>query len=146
MLHEVNPYVMLYKQAFLIMNEKPQEEHHRLAVRLHMDKDADRRRHNLPVVEEIAAVIPGDGSEERSEHRDVVLCLQGGGLMQISHLHPSYTPLHYVMLFPRGEEGWHPDLQMTLAAGQRARSAKMSQRCQYANCLHYRLTEASTNL
>src|SRR3954447_13154432 len=123
-----------------------QEEHHRLAVRLHMDKDGDRRRHNLPVVEEIAAVIPGDGSEERSEHRDIVLRLQGGHLKRISHLHPSYTPLHYMLLFPRGEEGWHPHLQITLGMGQRARSIKMSQRCYYAYCLQYRPTEASTIL
>jgi hypothetical protein len=73
MLHELNPYVPLYKQAFMVMREKPAEEHDRIVVRLHLDKDVDRRHYNLPTVEEIAAVIPGDGAEERSEHRDVVL-------------------------------------------------------------------------
>jgi len=36
--------------------------------------------YNLPTTDEIAAIIPGDGSEERSDHRDIVLRLTGGGL------------------------------------------------------------------
>ena len=41
--------------------------------------------------DEVAAIIPGDGSEEHSDHRDSVLRLKGGGLERISHLHPSYS-------------------------------------------------------
>ena len=103
-----------------------------MTVRLHMDKNADRRTYNLPAVDEIAAVVPGDGSEIRSDHRDIVLRLIGGNLKRISHLHPSYSTLHYTMLFPRGEEGYHTTLPMNVPEGATGRSKFVSQRCYYA--------------
>ena len=88
------------------MREKPEEEHDTVAIRLHADRNQDLRRYNLPTAnDEVAAIIPGDGSEERSDHRDIVLRLKGGDLERISHLHPSYSTLHYVTLFPNGEDG-----------------------------------------
>ena len=79
---------------------KPPEEHNTLQVSLHLRECTDGRRYNLPTVDEIAAVIPGDGSEDVGELRDIVLHLHEDGLQCISHLHPSYLPLHYVLLFP----------------------------------------------
>src|SRR5882762_881967 len=114
MMHETHPYVPLYKQAFLIMRAKPPEQQKDVVVKLHMDKNADGRHYNLPTADEIAAVIPGDGSEERSDHCDIVVHLTGGGLKRISHLHPSYSTLHYTMLFPRGEEGYHTEIPLNV--------------------------------
>ena len=87
-----------------------------------MADEADRRRYNLPTVEEIAAVIPGDGTERRSDHRDIVVRLRGGSLKRISHLHQSYSTLHYTMLFPQGESGFHPGIP----AGQGGHSDTVS--------------------
>ena len=67
MLHQTHPYVPLYKQMYQLMAEKPPEEQQNIAVRLHMADEADRWQYNL-TVEEIAAVIPGDGTERRSDH------------------------------------------------------------------------------
>jgi len=130
MMHETHPYVPLYKQAFQIMRAKPPEQQKKVVVKLHVDKNADGRRYNLPTTDEIAAIIPGDGSEERSDHRDIVVRLTGGGLKCISHLHPSYSTLHYTMLFPRGEEGYHTEIPMNIPEG--GRSKHVSQRCYYA--------------
>jgi hypothetical protein len=130
MMHETHPYIPLYKQAFQIMMAKPPEQHRNVIVKLHLDKNADGRRYNLPRVDEIAAIIPGDGSEERSDHRDIVIRLTGGGLKRISHLHPSYSTLHYTMLFPRGEDGYHTEIPMIAPGG--GRSKNVSQRCYYA--------------
>jgi hypothetical protein len=80
MLHDTHPYTALYQQAFVVMQAKPPEEHDRVVVKLHLDKDRDGRRYNLPTADEIAAIIPGDGSEERCTDRDIVLRLQGGAL------------------------------------------------------------------
>jgi hypothetical protein len=111
MLHETHPYVLLYKQAFHIMHERPPDEQQDVAVQHCAERNQDLCRYNLPNAnEEIAAIIPGDGSEEQSNHRDIVLHLSGGGLQRISHLHPSYSSLHYVLLFPYGEDGWHTDI------------------------------------
>src|SRR5882762_11425979 len=52
-----------------------------------------------------------------------------GSFKHISHLHPSYSTLHYTMLFPRGEEGYHTEIPMSVEGG---RSKYVSQRCYYA--------------
>ena len=107
-LNASHPYVELYKQAFQIMREKPPEEHDTVAIRLHAERNHDLRHYNLPTAsDEVAAIIPGDGSEERSNHHDIILRLRGGSLWRISHLHPSHSSLHYILLFPHGEDGWH---------------------------------------
>jgi len=110
-----------------------------VAIRLHAERNQDLRRYNLPTAnDEVAAIIPGDGSEERSDHRDIILRLRGGGLQRISHLHPSYSSLHYVLLFPHGEDGWHPAIPAQVIPGRRQRSQNVTQRCYYAHRLHSR--------
>ena len=90
------------------MMEKPPDKHNTVAVRLHAEHTQDLRRYNLPTAnDEVAAIIPEDGSEVRSDSHDIILRLRGGGLRRISQIHPSYSTLHYVLLFPHGEDGWH---------------------------------------
>ena len=100
MIHDTHPYVPLFKQSFMIMAKKPPEEAHNVQVNLHVEHSADQRRYNLPTADEIAAIVPGDGSEDRKNDRDIILHLRSGGLRQISHLHPHYASLHYVCFFP----------------------------------------------
>jgi hypothetical protein len=138
-LDQSHPYIPLYRQAFEIMRDKPPEEHHNVAIRLRAERDQDLRRYNLPTANnEVAVIIPGDGSEERSDHRDIVLRLKGGGLRRISHLNPSYSTLHYVLLFPRGEDGWHIRIPAILGNARRGRSEFVSQRCFHAHRIHSR--------
>ena len=68
-------------------------------MRLHLQQGNDPRRYNLSTVEEIAAIVLGDGSQDVRVVHDIVLHLQGDGLCRISNLHPSYLPLHYVLFF-----------------------------------------------
>ena len=73
-IHELHPYVELYRQAFEIMRDKPAEEQTTVAMRLHAERNQDLRRYNLPAANnEVAVIIPGDGSEERSDHHDIIL-------------------------------------------------------------------------
>ena len=89
--------------------------------------------------DEIAAIIPGDGSEDHSDHRDIVLRLHAGGaLKRISHLHPSYACLHYVLLFPNGEDGWHINIPSQPGPQGQRRTPKVTQRSYYAHHLHVR--------
>jgi hypothetical protein len=139
MVHETHPYVRLYKQAFEIMREKPADEQQDVTIRLRADRNQDLRRYNLPTADdEVAAIIPGDGSEERSDYRDIIVRLQGGGLQRISQLHPSYSSLHYVLLFPHGEDGWHKDIPAHRGANGTRRAPNVSQRCYYSHRLHSR--------
>ena len=139
MLHETHPYVLLYKQAFHIMRERPLAEQQDVSVWLRAERHQDLRHYNLPNAnEEVAAIIPGDGSEERSIHRDIVVHLSGGGFRRISHLHPSYSSLHYVLLFPYGEDGWHMDIPAQRGPQGQQRSPKVSERAYYAHRIHVR--------
>jgi hypothetical protein len=139
MLNDTHPYVPLYKQAFQIMSEKPADEQQNVTIRLRADRNQDLRRYNLPTAnDEVAAIIPGDGSEERSNHRDIVLRLNGGGLRRISQLHPSYASLHYVLLFPHGEDGWHTDIPGNQGANGARRAPNVSQHCYHSYRLHPR--------
>jgi len=51
----------------------------------------------------------GDGSED-VDHQDVVVQDRQGGLRRISELHPAYMPMSYALMFPYGEDGWHPSI------------------------------------
>ena len=67
MLHEVNPYIDLYKTAYQIMSEKPPEEQHTVSMRLVFQEGDDQRRYNLPTTSEVAAVIPARSDAEQQQ-------------------------------------------------------------------------------
>ena len=103
----------------------------------------DHHQYNLPTVEEIATIIPGTGEEDVDHNRDIVLCYKRGGLCNISHLHPLYAPLHYVLLFPKGNQGWHRYIDIVRPESRAVRSKTVSQRCYFAFRLHPRPMESS---
>ncbi|MCO5573698.1 hypothetical protein L7F22_027472 [Adiantum nelumboides] len=71
------------------------------------ENKSSSRQYLIPVGNEVAAIMPGQGDLRTSGQRDIVLHYQDGRLQRISNLHRSYMPLLYVLLFPRGEDGWH---------------------------------------
>jgi hypothetical protein len=106
-----HPYIEIYKQAYQRILETPPDQHQNVYMVIRSEKGDDQRRYNQVVDQnEIGVLIPGDGTQETSNHRDIVLHLQGGGLQRISHLHKSYISLHYVLLFPTGENGFFPSI------------------------------------
>ncbi len=80
-------------------------EHGGADVRMIIRADGcpDPRRYNAPTAPEIAVIMPGDGYNEQEASRDIVLHARSGDLKRITETHCSYDPLHYVILFPRGE-------------------------------------------
>jgi hypothetical protein len=58
---------------------------------------------------EVAALMVGDGSQA-IDRCDVVVAQQIGSFQCISELHVGYMALHYPLLFPYGEDGWHPNI------------------------------------
>jgi hypothetical protein len=65
----------------------------------------------VPIVDEVVALMVGDGSEA-IDRRDVILAQQAGPFQRISELHVGYMALHYPLLFPYGEDGWHPNMPL----------------------------------
>ncbi|KAG5561407.1 hypothetical protein RHGRI_004441 [Rhododendron griersonianum] len=144
-LSEVNEFIGKYRQAYAILNQLASTGRH-LPAHLHYSAAKDRRRFNLPTTDEVAIVIPEDGSES-SGMRDIILHLEGNnGLMQINECHPAYLPLHYVLLFPRGELGWEPNLKQWDVNRDQPSSERMTQMQYYSYRLFERLNEYSTIL
>ena len=107
-LYRHHPGIEMYKQAYELTRNMPAENQCKIALRF--DERTDRRRYNLPAsaaANEIAVILPGDGDQPQDCH-DIVLHRRcGQPLERISELHPMYLSLHYVLLFPTGQLGWH---------------------------------------
>jgi hypothetical protein len=58
---------------------------------------------------EVAALMVRDGSEA-IDRCDVGVVQQTSPFQHISELHVRYMGLHYLLLFPYGEDGWHPNI------------------------------------
>jgi hypothetical protein len=117
-LTRTHPSVALYKQAVERTDHLPDQN---CRILLRFDSTCDRRRYNLPGAanREIAVIIPGEGDEER-DLRDIILHKRGGGLRRVNELSPMYQALHYVLLFPTGQLGWHPNIEFHNANNQDA--------------------------
>ena len=76
-----------------------------LHIQILADPSADHRRYNLPSVNEVAVVVPGNDTQAVNP-RDIVLQQREGSLQFIHDHHCAYIPLHYVLLFPFGTSGW----------------------------------------
>src|SRR5450759_2038316 len=77
------------------------------------NKGQDARRYNLPTASEVAAIIPRDETKQ-VDKRDIVVYVNRGGVRHISDANEAYIPLHFVLLFPSGEAGWHPGIPKTM--------------------------------
>jgi len=110
MLHQCNPYAQEFKVAATLSD--PAIPNIRLIINEHGVPDS--RRYNAPTVSEIAGFVPGgeDAAEvERpNQGRDILIRYRDGGVLNISDLNRAYDPLHFVLIFPRGELGWGPGI------------------------------------
>ncbi len=107
MMYNINPYVEVFKMARDMMATEgaPMD----LKLRLIASRTKDARWYNVPTADEVTALMVGDGSEV-VDRRDVVLAQQASPLQRISELHVGYMALHYSLLFPYGEDGWHSNI------------------------------------
>ncbi|KAF7145290.1 hypothetical protein RHSIM_Rhsim04G0168000 [Rhododendron simsii] len=106
-----NPFPKKFLRAFEILNQS-ESVGQNLPAYLHYSSSTDRRSYNLPTADEIAIILPGDGTK-KSGMRDIVLHLrENNGLMRVNECHPAYLPLHYVLLFPRGPDKIHTCAQV----------------------------------
>ncbi len=126
-------YAPVYLHAHEVLAQYPDTSD--VSVRLWVAPGTDTRRYNLPTVDEVAVILPTDMSS--SEPRDIVLQRRGGVLQHISDCHPAYAPLQYPLLFPHGENGWHPALD------NGGEDKRITQSRFAAHYLHDRLAEFS---
>ena len=116
MLQESNPLIRIYltaRERFVEISEA--ESNFRLILnpqlRLVVERGADLRRENLPTADEVSMILPEEYGS--AGFRDIVLASRMNGedrdnpFTLINPNHASYFPLHYVLLFPYGDPGWH---------------------------------------
>ncbi|OAD74205.1 hypothetical protein PHYBLDRAFT_167630 [Phycomyces blakesleeanus NRRL 1555(-)] len=103
-LMETNPFVHLFRTMDQISREKGQSID--LTLRLVAEGPRDQRRYNAPTASEIAVLIMNN---EEGTSRDIVLHTRANFQQNINEYHRSYDALHYVLLFPHGEDGWTID-------------------------------------
>ncbi|PIA25570.1 hypothetical protein AQUCO_11100024v1 [Aquilegia coerulea] len=131
---ESNELCKIYKGAYDVLKSANSNGGESIPIRLAYTPTTDPRRYNLPTSEDIAVIIPGDGTEPTSK-RDIILHLKNNNLQRISECHPLYLPSHYFLLFSTGDLGSprhmyeiyqdsmaitryykHPDIFMTVTA------------------------------
>ena len=68
------------------------------------------RTYNKPSINEISAIIVGDGDgSEAPSKRDIIIQSRGGGVFRVPSDHTSYDPLAYVITHVYGDKGWTND-------------------------------------
>ncbi|THH15669.1 hypothetical protein EW146_g4843 [Bondarzewia mesenterica] len=132
-----HPYAIVYKRADEILKQHLDISDGSLRITAARPLD---RLYCLPTVDEVAVLLPGDGSEPRNK-RDIILRKHAGPFQRISDLHPAYQCLHYVLFFPYGTDGWHQDLH--LYQPNHVHPCKLSQTRFYAYYLYPRKNEFS---
>ena len=115
MLQRSNPLIQLYlsaREQYAKISEEGGDACLILNPQLSLvvERGADRRRENLATGDEVAMILPEEYSEQGM--RDIVLGKSPnredvGAFTIINPNHALYLPLHYVLLFPNGELGWH---------------------------------------
>jgi hypothetical protein len=117
-LRENHAYVRVFKTAFERLRDQ-QKDHPNVPSEVFTviccETGTDARRYNEPTANEVAAILPGDGSIT-TDHRDLILHYRSGRypLKGIYETNASYQPMVYVLLFPYGENGWHPKIPLNL--------------------------------
>ena len=105
-----NPFVTVYAQADALTQSHPMPDYH---LKLDFLEASNRHCYNLPMTHyELAAIIPGD-IDTCLGSRNIIICEQGGPLLWITEVHPSYVTLHFPLLAPTGQSSWHTELCYT---------------------------------
>ncbi|KAG2215862.1 hypothetical protein INT45_004465, partial [Circinella minor] len=67
----------------------------------------DQRRYNRPTGDEVGLLIVDGSYEGQSGDRDIVVQTRSNQIQRISVNHRFYDAIHYVLMFPQGDEGWN---------------------------------------
>jgi hypothetical protein len=91
--------------------EQLQGEAVELSLRLVNKRRIDLRRYNAPTVDEVGALMVG-GNVDEADAREIIVRSTNGYFQRVFPLHSAYAPLHYVLLFPNGRNGWHDNIPL----------------------------------
>jgi hypothetical protein len=81
-------------------------------LRLLRNRSKDARMHNIPEVDEVAALIVGD-TDSIEYGRDIIVRKESGHLERLHETHTSFIPLQYPLIFPYGEDGFSENIKIS---------------------------------
>jgi len=141
MLDSSNQLVRLFRHARQRFGDVDVPE---FKLRLIGKRDDDSRQYDDPSLNDIGGLVVGDIGHCRSD-RDIIIESLSGTLQRISKLHPKFMSLHYPLLFPYGEDGFHTDIPLAHQEQQPPKKRqKVSMRAYYAYLIHEREKQEST--
>ncbi|CAG8831560.1 4108_t:CDS:2, partial [Cetraspora pellucida] len=73
MLHEVNPYVHIFKQVVQLLCKNPSQE-----LKMAIIKACDEQQYATPTASEVAVLMVGNGEDQKPLNRDIILHKQSG--------------------------------------------------------------------
>lgn len=110
-LHRVNPYVHSFKSAIEFAANHPEAK---LVLNAEKKPTSEHpRSYNLPTGSEVAVIMPG----EQGYDTDVIIQTRSGHIHTITSIHRSYDPLHYILLFPHGTDGYTVKIPHAFGSG-----------------------------
>ncbi|KAJ0509074.1 putative helitron helicase-like domain-containing protein [Helianthus annuus] len=112
MLNTYNGYARLFKNAGDICRTT---EASCYSIRLY--SNVPDRRYGAPSTDALGGIVCGD--DFNASNYDIIIHSKDGMPQRVSKLHQSYMPLQYPLLFPFGEEGWSPKLQLRKVDGSK---------------------------
>ncbi|CAN0898468.1 ATP-dependent DNA helicase PIF1 [Linum grandiflorum] len=100
--------------------------------------------YELPTGTELAGLIPGDFAPDRDD-RDIIVNNRSTGLCRITSLNPLFDSLHFPLLFPHGNDGYHNRIRYNpLHLDPEKKRKYVTQREYYCFRLQYRPNEGKT--
>src|SRR5438105_2960695 len=121
MLNRYNSYIRNFYHVRNLIQINVSDE---IFMIIHSNRTQVSCRYNTPTTSEVAAIMVGNGHELHMANHDILLMMRNGGLQRISEIHLSYNPLHYVLLFLNGDNGWHVNIPL-ISSGKREKVTAM---------------------
>ncbi|CAN1188487.1 hypothetical protein LINPERPRIM_LOCUS35423 [Linum perenne] len=141
MLDQYNALTKTFRQVRSSL-EHPQNKD--LRLRITGQRTPNGKQYELPSGVELAGLIPGD-FEPNHEDRDIIVNNRNSGLQRITSLHPLFDSLHFPLLFPYGNDGFHNCIKYNPSRIPRGQKRQhVTQREYYCFRIQYRNAEGST--
>ncbi|KAK1401327.1 hypothetical protein POM88_000932 [Heracleum sosnowskyi] len=115
-----------------------------LKITLKVCRSESGRENHIGPSDEVAGIMVGD-LEETEEVRDIIIEKKMGGFERVTSIHPKLMALHYPILFPNGEDGYHKDIYYCETVENNGKTRrKCSMKDFYSYKLHVRHSEGMT--
>ncbi|CAN0903855.1 hypothetical protein LINGRAHAP2_LOCUS22760 [Linum grandiflorum] len=137
-------YNVLAKSFRRVRDALREPTNHTLRLRIAGTRVDHDRRYELPTRTELAGLIPGDFTPTHDD-RDIIVNNRATCLCRITSLNSLFDSLHFPLLFPYGNDGYHNRIRYNPAYRDSTKKRKyVTQREYYCFRLQYMQNEGKT--